>query len=410
MNHPDGEHPDDQQDEATSNSADATTPDDTAPQPTEQEAADVPGPTDDHVVPLDDADADGGSAHDEATPTHAVGQDTDAAHPAHPAPPASAGDAMDSTDTDGIDAASADAFPAQAVGSAVATPGEGSRDDAEADSTPASDAAGRQSSVEVPPSDDARMKHEDAAGAAAHRQRHEPHGPVGPTWFSSRRSQFLAAILLAGLGFALVVQVGANQGDEYSTLRQSELVRLLDEATQRTNELEARARELETTRDELAQGVESDRRAEELAQEQATTEGILSGRLPATGPGIELTIIEGSEELSAATMFNILEELRNAGAEAIELNDVRVVTSTWFTRGGDGLVMDGQVLESPYHWTAIGEPTTLEPALEIAGGAMSAVRNAGAQESIRQADELLVDATREPDEPEFATPVPESSS
>lgn len=233
--------------------------------------------------------------------------------------------------------------------------------------------------------------------------------PVGRSWFGSGRSQLLAAVLLAGLGFALVVQVGANQGDEYSTLRQSELVRLLDEATQRTNELEARSRELEATRDELAQGVESDRRADELAQEQAVTEGILSGRLPATGPGIELTIIEGSEPLSASVMFNILEELRNAGAEVVELNGVRVVTSTWFTRGKEGLIIDGQLLESPYHWTAIGEPTTLEPALEIAGGAMSAVRNAGAQETIRQADELEVTATREPAEPEFATPVPETS-
>ncbi|SDS51622.1 Uncharacterized conserved protein YlxW, UPF0749 family [Paraoerskovia marina] len=277
---------------------------------------------------------------------------------------------------------------------------ERTRDDRETTDT-GPDAAGSDLEVDPSDTDAADDDHEHRAGH---------HDPVGPSWFASRRSQFLAAVLLAGLGFALVVQVGANQEDEYSTLRQSELVRLLDEATQRTNELEERSRELEATRDELAAGVESDRRSEELAQEQATTEGILSGRLPATGPGIELTIIEGSEALSASTMFNILEELRNAGAEAIELNGVRVVTSTWFTRGEDGLVMDDNLLESPYHWSAIGEPTTLEPALEIAGGAMAAVRNAGAQETIRQLDDLEITSTREPEDPEFATPVPESGS
>ncbi|WP_286217822.1 DUF881 domain-containing protein [Paraoerskovia sediminicola] len=221
------------------------------------------------------------------------------------------------------------------------------------------------------------------------------------------RAQILAGVLCAAVGFALVVQVGANQSDDLSNLRQSELVPLLDDVTTRSEALEEQVRDLETTRDELRSGAAGEQAALELAREQAVTEGILAGRLPAQGPGIDLTIIESGEPIPAATMFNILEELRNAGAEVVEVNGVRVGTSTSFTRDGAALMIDDTQIDSPYRWKAIGDPATLETALQIVGGAMAAVRNKGAQETIRQLDELEIDSVRELSDPEFATPVPE---
>lgn len=216
------------------------------------------------------------------------------------------------------------------------------------------------------------------------------------------RSQLLAAVLCAALGFALVVQVQQSAQDPLSSARQDDLVRLLDEVTQRSEQLAEEVDELSRTRDELQSGTGQAQAAIELAEERAGSEGILSGRLPAVGPGLEIVVRDRDGLLDAAKMFNVLEELRNAGAEVVELNGVRLVTSTWFRDSDDGIVVDGELLDSPYRWTVIGDPATLSPALEIPGGAMATLRTAGAEASTTEHDQVEVTAVRVPTEPEHA--------
>ncbi|MFJ2519609.1 DUF881 domain-containing protein [Cellulosimicrobium cellulans] len=220
------------------------------------------------------------------------------------------------------------------------------------------------------------------------------------------RSQIVVGVLCALLGFALVVQVSQTQEDQLSSLRQSDLVRLLDDVTQRSGELEDQVSSLESTRDELQSGSGRERAALELAEQQAETLGILSGRLPAEGPGVEIEVVEGAEALDAFALFNVLEELRNAGAEAMEVNGVRLVASSYFEDSADGVVVDGQTITSPYRWNVIGDPSTLETALEIPGGAMASLRADGARTTITQQDRVEVAATVEPGAPQYATPVP----
>ncbi len=219
-------------------------------------------------------------------------------------------------------------------------------------------------------------------------------------------SQLIVAVLCAALGFALIVQVHQNQSDNLSSLRQSDLVRLLDDVTQRTQTLEREQTDLTATRDQLKSSTGSQQAAIDLATQRAQTQGILSGRLAATGPGIRLRITQGTQTVGAATMFNVLEELRNAGAEAIQVGDVRLVASSWFEVHGDTLVADGQPLESPYVWLAIGDPDTLAPALGIPGGALAAVRNTGATAEVSTPKKVEVTATREPGTAQYATPTP----
>ncbi|GAA2723511.1 DUF881 domain-containing protein [Cellulomonas aerilata] len=222
----------------------------------------------------------------------------------------------------------------------------------------------------------------------------------------SSRSQLLAGLLCGVLGFAVVVQVRQNQVEGLSTLPQSELVRILDQANQRTEELEREAAALEATRQELLSGSDQQQAALEAATEAAAIQGILSGRLPAQGPGIELVVADPDGRVPALTLFNVLEELRNAGAEAVQLNDRRIVASSHFVDTSDGVEVDGELLEPPYRWLAIGDPDTLGPALEIPGGALSAVRNNGGTGTPRARTLVEVTATRPVPEPRFATPVP----
>ena len=260
--------------------------------------------------------------------------------------------------------------------------------------------------------------HDDATGDAG--ESREPSGGPAPTrppvtaWRRVRgawrpratRAQILAAVLCAVLGFALVVQLRQNQEDEFAGLRQSDLVRILDDVNRRSDALAREADALRETEFELRSGSDSQRAAIELAEENVAIQGILSGRLPAEGPGLTMVISEGDKRITASRLFNVLEELRNAGAEAIEVNGIRMVTSSYFTDTDDGVIIDGIPVTAPYRWTVIGDPQTLEPAIAIPGGAMATITTNGGQTSIEQKDLVEVSAVREPAEPKFATPDP----
>ncbi|MFD7311560.1 DUF881 domain-containing protein [Promicromonospora sp. NPDC059942] len=219
------------------------------------------------------------------------------------------------------------------------------------------------------------------------------------------RSEVLTGLLCLALGFALAVQVGQSTGDQLSSLRQDELVRLLDEVTQRADQLDAEVSDLEGIRDDLQSEDGRDQAARDLAQQRAEQEGILSGRLPAQGPGVEIHVADGAKPLEAQALFNLLEELRNAGAEAIQVNGMRLVTTSYFVDSGGGIVLDGAAIASPYEWTAIGDPDTIDRALEIPGGALPRIREEGGEATTTTSDEVLVDAVRIPGQPEHAEPV-----
>ena len=96
---------------------------------------------------------------------------------------------------------------------------------------------------------------------------------------------------------------------------------------------------------------------------------MLAGTVPATGPGIRITVEDPQGDLSLNHLLDGIEELRNAGVEAIEINDrVRVIAQTSFEDDPDGIRVDGVVLKPPYVIDAIGNPDTLAGALEFQDG------------------------------------------
>lgn len=214
------------------------------------------------------------------------------------------------------------------------------------------------------------------------------------------RGQLLVAVLCAALGFAIVTQVRQTQQDDLSTLRQDDLVRLLDEITQRNEALTAEGDQLRVERGELLSGSDATRSAEEYLQSQA----ILAGVEPVEGPGVVVTVTD-TDGVLAQDMVHMLEELRNAGAESIELSGIRLVASSHFVDTADGVMADGVLLDDPQEWRVIGDPGTLAGALDIPGGALASLRNRDARASLTERDLVQITAIRTVGEPRYAVPV-----
>ena len=219
------------------------------------------------------------------------------------------------------------------------------------------------------------------------------------------KANAFAALLAIILGFAVATQVRQNQELGLASLRQSELVTILDNATLLSSRLDQNARDLQATRDALVSGSTDDAAALRAAQERLDALGILAGTARAHGPGIQMTIGDPGGKVTPPLLLDAVEELRDAGAEAIQVGNVRVVASSSFGQSGSGVEIDGTSLTEPYSILAIGDAQTMSSAMEIPGGLSENVRQLGASISVTQRNELTVGALHTLREPRYARPV-----
>ncbi len=96
-----------------------------------------------------------------------------------------------------------------------------------------------------------------------------------------------------------------------------------------------------------------------------------------------ISVEDNARGVAPETMLDVINELRAAGAEAMEIRgsgaggQVRVGVDTWVVGAPGALIIDGVTLGSPYSVLAIGDPPTLAAAMNIPGGAMDSVERVG---------------------------------
>ncbi len=234
-----------------------------------------------------------------------------------------------------------------------------------------------------------------------------PPAPANQRPTARYRAAALIGVLTAALGFAIAVQVRANsQSDSLSNLREDDLIGILDNQNARTDRLRQQITDLEQTLRRLQGSGDRNAAARQQAEQDAAALGVLLGTLPATGPGVKVTITDPDRKLSAEDLLDVVEELRGAGAEAIQFGPVRVSTSTSFTTVGGAVAIDGNVLTGPYTVFAIGDPTTLDTALNIPGGVAAATRAAGGDLLVDERDVVTIAVIRSLPTPKYASPAP----
>lgn len=203
-----------------------------------------------------------------------------------------------------------------------------------------------------------------------------------------------AGVLCLLLGFAIAAQVRSSSSDQtFAGVRQDELVGILSDLSQRSDRTRADIRDLEDTKAQLQRDGQGETALED-ARRRSVTYGLLAGTLPATGPGIEFTITDPLNKIRSATLLNALQELRDAGAEVIQLGDRRIGTRSYLLDTRHGIELEGGVLTSPYVFLAIGDPHTLATALGIPGGVVKSVEGAGATSSISPRTDIVIRAVR----------------
>ncbi|CAA0107206.1 Uncharacterised protein [Mycolicibacterium vanbaalenii] len=249
--------------------------------------------------------------------------------------------------------------------------------------------------------------------------RHELHTGASPGPVPRRgRSQVvfgaLAVLLCLLLGVAIATQVRQTEsGDSLETARPADLLLLLDSLQRREAALNTEVADLQRTLAQLRASGSSDQAAIENASARLAALSIMIGTVPATGPGVTLTIEDPAPGVSPETMLDVINELRAAGAEAMEIRGerggeevaVRVGVDTWVVGTPGALVADTTTVNPPYSVLAIGDPPTLAAAMNIPGGAMDSIKRVGGRMVIQQSDRVDITALRQPKPRQYAQPV-----
>ncbi len=129
----------------------------------------------------------------------------------------------------------------------------------------------------------------------------------------------------------------------------------------------------------------------------------IGGLVGVEGQGIRITA-EGSFDPVAVN--DLIHELRNAGAEAIAVDDIRITARSVAVLGTSAIEIDGVPIGSSFVISAIGSPDGLQAAIERPGGILSLYEQSiDARFSVSQVDRLMLPPTERDLVPAAARPV-----
>lgn len=169
----------------------------------------------------------------------------------------------------------------------------------------------------------------------------------------------------------------------------SQVLKMKEKYENQYAQLEEAEKELERVRQEISSG---NTELVEL-EEKIKKANILLGKTNVTGSGVAVTLTDGINDATVLEIENLIihdenvlkvvNEMKNAGAEAISINGERIVNSTPISCDGNVIIVNGNKITSPIQITAIGL-TELLSTLSRPGGTLEYYKNLGKGVEIRK--------------------------
>ncbi len=203
------------------------------------------------------------------------------------------------------------------------------------------------------------------------------------------------------LGLMLSTQFRAQEDTirAYNVQRVQQMVEDTEAARVERDALQAKVQDLRDELDEIADESEQGYLRDELNKIR-----MHAGLLSVAGPGVEVTLQDSEIPAQAGQnpnlyvlhdedLLRVINELLVAGAEAIAINNERLVASSEVRCIGPAVIVNqDRRLTPPYVIRAIGDPDTLVAALEMRDGVMASLEFWGIQASIRKAEKVEIPA------------------
>jgi uncharacterized protein YlxW (UPF0749 family) len=207
------------------------------------------------------------------------------------------------------------------------------------------------------------------------------------------RSQRLIifSLIAIGLGFLIVVQLRSQAAVARTLAAQDDtsVALLINDLNRANNQLMQQGAALAEQQTQLHQALTAGGADSQALSKELTTLREVNGAVAVHGPGLEIRI---QGPVMDFELQDALNNLRNAGAEAISLNGYRIVASTPIVSRGDILMVAGHAVGTPLDMLVIGDAEQLGPAADLSASSLQT----RVQVSIQRQNDLSITAVDTP--------------
>lgn len=157
--------------------------------------------------------------------------------------------------------------------------------------------------------------------------------------------------------------------------------------------LEKKEKELENLREQASNSTDSSSGLSNKLQRY----NMLLGQTDLIGPGIIITLNDGDSKLATdpivhdGDLVEVVNALRNAGAEAISINNQRITNRTEISCAGNIITINGEKVGAPFVIKAIGSALRLKTSINIHGGYIYKLEKAYVQVDVKQIDKSTIE-------------------
>lgn len=180
---------------------------------------------------------------------------------------------------------------------------------------------------------------------------------------------FIVCIALVSVMLMQFRTVEQTDITEIENMRESELRTALAEWKTKYEEIATQLEDINQRIEGYNKTIEDNEAASELIDEELTESNILVGKTDVYGEGVVVTLSDGTKKVTASDLINLVNELRYAGAEAIAINEIRVLAMTDIIDMADYsyIMVNLQRLQGPYVVKAIGDKDYMSTVLQLKG-------------------------------------------
>lgn len=202
----------------------------------------------------------------------------------------------------------------------------------------------------------------------------------------------LTALILTAILFTQFKTVDQTDITAIETMRETELRQEILNWKNKYEEVQEKTNEVNTKISEYKQELNNDEASKKLLEDEVKEAETFLGYRSVQGPGLIITLQDTEiYNIESYEILKLINELNIAGAEAICVNDERVVSTTDVTLVNNILVLvNTKRINGPYVIKAIGDRQALLSGLTIKGGFQDEVEASGKSISITEEENVVI--------------------
>lgn len=207
---------------------------------------------------------------------------------------------------------------------------------------------------------------------------------------------FIASIIL---GLLIAMNIGFEGENTVLDIKQYDVA--YNERTKLYSELDNLKKEYYTSYSKLKKYDSGDEKKSEVIkviQDEISNNNLILGKSDVEGPGIKVTLddaesyVNSSQLIHDADIIQVINDLKNAGAEAISVNGERIIYDNYGFCGGPYINLHGVKIVSPFYINAIGNKDVLYNYLTLEQTYMTLLKTRDVKVNIVEVDNVKIDA------------------